>query len=145
MLGRRTTAIAATGAAITILVGTFLPWLRSGARHRSSYDLFAIVERLGFAPGGIVGWAVRLWPALPLLLVLVVVEHWRPTGRFARLLAIVAAVYAAATAGAIVLAPDVGLFGIGPGPWVTLLGALALITVTLASGVTRGSDARGAS
>lgn len=119
--------IASTGA-LVVLVGSFLPWLSSGAVQRSSYDLFGIVDRLGFSPGGVVGWAVRLWPLLPLLLVLTVITHhlrldaaWLPSARSAT--TIVTAAYAGAVALAVRLAPDVGLFSPRIGSWVTLFGA----------------------
>ena len=61
-------AVISSGGALT-LIGTFLPWLRSGARDRASYTIFDLVERLGFAPGGVVALSLRLWPLVPLLLV----------------------------------------------------------------------------
>jgi hypothetical protein len=127
--------IASTGA-IVVLVGTFLPWLASGAAERSSYDLFGIVDRLGFSPDGVVGWALRLWPLLPLLLVVTVVSHhirldasWVPVVRSAA--TALSALYAGSVALAVRLAPEVGLFSPRVGPWVTLAGAalLALSTV----------------
>lgn len=147
-----------------MLVGSFLPWLASGSAERSSYDLFGIVDRLGFSPDGAVGWAVRLWPLLPLLLVVTVVSHhlrleatWLPVVRSAT--TATAAVYAGAVAIAVRLAPDVGLFSARVGSWITLAGA-ALLTLSLVlsaqnRGLTgtgetervrpRGAGARGAS
>lgn len=114
-----------------MLVGSFLPWLASGSAERSSYDLFGIVERLGFSPDGVVGWAVRLWPLLPLLLVITVVSHhlhvdaaWLPVLRSVS--TAVSALYAGAVALAVRLAPDIGLFTPQIGPWVTLAGAALL-------------------
>lgn len=128
--------------AVTVLVGSFLPWLRSGTRDRSSYDLLAIVDRLGFAPGGVVGWAVRLWPALPLLLVVVVIVHWWPAGHGRRTVTLVTAAYSAGTATAILLAPEVALFSVGPGPWLAIVGAVGLVAAAVLS---RGSAAPAAS
>lgn len=132
-----------------MLVGSFLPWLASGSANRSSYDLLGIVDRLGFSPDGVVGWAVRLWPLLPLLLVVTVISHhlrdgaaWLPIVRSGA--AAVSALYAGTVALAVRLAPDIGLFEPRIGPWITLAGAslLALSVVAVSS---RGSDARGAS
>ena len=61
--------VATVGAAVA-LVGTFLPWLRSGTRQRNSYEIFSLVERLGISQSSVVGWGVRLWPLCSLLLVL---------------------------------------------------------------------------
>ncbi|MDJ0767271.1 MAG: hypothetical protein QNJ12_00705 [Ilumatobacter sp.] len=121
-----------TVAGIVTIVGTFLPWVRSGSADRSSYATFDIVDRLGFSPDGPVGWALRLWPLVPLLVVLSVVAVWwsheTPQVMIVRRLLLPgAALYAGGTAFAIRLAPDVGLLRIGVGPTVTLVGALGLI------------------
>ena len=54
--------------AITI-VGTFLPWLRSGDNDRNSFQLLSLLDFLGFAPAGPLGWAVRAWPTILLVCV----------------------------------------------------------------------------
>ena len=60
----------AVGAGV-VLVGSFLPWYRSGRRARSSYDLFAVVERIGALPGPVATVAVSIWVAVPLVVALV--------------------------------------------------------------------------
>lgn len=120
------------GGAALALIGTFLPWLSSGTVRRSSYELFELVERLGFSPDGVVGWALRLWPLAPLLLVLAAVAQGlpRPDRRvqLARLvLALLAIVYVGGTAAAVKLAPEGGLLRLRFGIWVTLLGAATMI------------------
>lgn len=132
------------------LAGSFTPWLRSGDRSRSSYDLLQIVDRLGFSPDGAVGWAVRLWPLLPLLLVLVVVGAWaspahRQVRRAAVVASLVAAGYAIAVATAIAMAPEVGLFAVRSGPWVTIAGALLVLASAVRRPVSRGSAGPAAS
>lgn len=117
------------------MVGTFLPWLRSGARDRASYTIFDLVERLGFAPDGVIAWSLRLWPLVPLLLVVVVTTAWSvATGhlrwRVPVILAAVAATWVGGTSVAVLMAPDIALFRVGVGPTVTLAG-----TVVLAAGV----------
>ena len=127
----------ASSGALVVLTGSFLPWLASGSAERSSYDLFGIVERLGFAPDGAVGWAVRLWPLLPLLLVVTVVSH------HVRLDAAWLPVVRATSTGLSALYAGVGVFSPRIGPWVTLLGALLLGLATVVR--TRGVGARAAS
>ena len=122
-------AVTVTAGAVTALIGTFLPWLRSGARDRSSYAIFDLVERLGFAPDGPVAWSLRLWPLVPLVLVALSVACWavvtRHLGwRVAASITGVGVVWVAGTSMALVLAPDVGLFRIGVGPTVTLVGVV---------------------
>ena len=133
----------------TALVGTFLPWLQSGARDRSSYTIFDLVERLGFAPGGVVAWSLRLWPLVPLVLVAMTTAGWAAaTGhlrwRFAACAVGVGVVWIGGTAVALVLAPDVGLFRIGSGPTVALVGVVVAMAGTLWLNP-RGSAASGAS
>ena len=147
MLDRRW--IASSGA-IVVLAGSFLPWLASGTADRSSYELLGVIDRLGFSPDGVVGWAIRVWPLLPMLLVVTVVSHhvhldarWLGTVRSAS--TALAALYAGSVALAVRLAPDVGLFRPRYGSWITLAGAL-LLTVSIVLTVRpRAADARGAS
>jgi hypothetical protein len=129
--------VVSAGAAITLL-GTFLTWLRSGSADRSSYAVFGLVDRLGFSEGGVVGWALRLWPLVPLLLVVTVVIWWWPSQghvwRVARsVVAAAAAVYAGGVALAVANAPEIGLFERGPGPIVTVLGAVTMLGGTVAA------------
>jgi len=142
-------AVAATGGAVVTVTGTFLPWLRSGTRNRSSYAIFDLVERLGFAPGGVVSWSLRLWPLVPLLLVGVTIGGWCVAAHRVSWPSLVAVtvptiLWVGGTAIAILTAPDVALFRIGSGPTVTLFGVLLL-----AGGVVAlrrpGSAASGAS
>lgn len=121
-----------TAGALSALVGTFLPWVRSGATTRSSYEIFDLVDRLGFTPSGLVGTALRLWPLTPLLLVLAVVATWWATDRRswqrgAAAVTLAAVAYAGGTATAIRFAPDSGLLRIGVGPTVTALGAVVML------------------
>ncbi len=137
-----------TVGATTALLGTFLPWLRSGERDRSSYAIFDLVERLGFTPGGVVAWSLRLWPLVPLVLVIMAVAGWAVATGYLRWQAAAVAVatgvvWVGGTATALVLAPDIGLFRVGVGPVVASVGAV----VAGLGGVwlrPRGSDASGA-
>lgn len=120
-----------TAGAVTTLIGTFLPWLRSGARGRSSYTIFELVDRLGFAPDGVVSASLRMWPLVPLLLVGAVVSVWVPpttvVERWAGTVTIALAVlWVGGTALVVRLAPADGLLRIGPGPIVTIVGVVVL-------------------
>lgn len=124
-------AITTAGAAVT-LVGTFLPWLRSGAVDRSSYEIFDLVERLGFSPNGVVAWTLRLWPLVPLLLVFSAIAHWlRPSGaglrRALAALPLFSAFVVGGIASAILFAPEGGLLRIGVGPWFSACGAVVMV------------------
>jgi len=132
-------ATAAAGAVVA-LVGTFLPWLGSGAVGRSSYDLLDIVERLGFSPDGVVGLALTVWPLAPLLLVLTAIAQWPGwTSPWAAIgatgLSLMSAVYVGGTAVAVLGAPEVGLFRVRSGAWVTVIGAAAMLVGAVVAGV----------
>ena len=75
---RRTTTAqyGVTIGAAAVLVGTFMPWWRSGTRGRTSYQLLGLVDRLEFAPDGPAATAVRWWPIVPFLLVGAVIAAW---------------------------------------------------------------------
>ena len=62
---RSTVVVAGTGIA---LLGTFLPWVRSGERDRSSYDLAEVVRRLGLLSSPAARAAVWCWSAVPVVL-----------------------------------------------------------------------------
>jgi hypothetical protein len=119
--------------AAAVLVGTFLTWLRSGATERSSYDVFDLVDRLGFSERGLVSWALRLWPLLPLLLVVTVIAWWWPSSGTSWLaarvvLTIGTSIYAGGVAVAVKNAPDVAVFSVGRGPIVTIVGAAVMLS-----------------
>lgn len=130
-----------TGGASVVLIGTFLPWFSSGSVARSSYDLFGVIDRLGFSPGGPVGWAVRLWPLVPLLLVATVVVHhvgharsgWHHV-RFVT--AFASGLYAGSVALAVTFAPDLGLARPRFGTLVTIVGVAVLGAAAVRSRLT---------
>lgn len=135
--------------AITVLlggagavVGTFLPWFRSGAIDRSSYELFDIVERLGFAPDGMMGWLLRLWPLVPLLFVIgivlqflsddypgIVVVRW--------IVPFAAATYAGGVAIGLQFAPEAALFSSRYGAAITATGSAVVVTALLGPALSR--------
>ena len=122
LIGR---VIAGIGASATA-VGTFLPWVRSGTRLRSSYEIFSLVERLGFSPSSAVGWGLRLWPVVPFLLVLAATFSWFPRRWITGGSALVAVLYVGGVAAAVESVPSTSLLRIQHGPVVTLAGAIVL-------------------
>lgn len=125
---RRAGAITVALGAAVVILGSSMAWLRTGARRRSSYDVFALVDRLGFAPDGLVGWAVRLWPVVPLLVITAAVLAWQPRQWALLVAAGVAGTYAGGVALAVATADSPSLLQIGAGPTVTAIGA-ALVVV----------------
>ena len=117
--------VATVGAAVA-LVGTFLPWLRSGSRRRNSYDIFSLVERLGISESSVVGWGLRVWPLAPLLLVSAATLQWFPRKWITGLAAAIAAAYVGGVAIAVMTATTSSLVAVEYGPTVTLAGAVLI-------------------
>jgi len=137
----------ATGGALLALVGTFLPWLRSGTRRRNSYEIFSLVERLGISQSSLVGFGVRLWPVVPFLLVLAVTLLWFAPRWPAAAVVAGTVVYAGAVSIAVNGASTHSLVAIEHGPVVTICGlglltagALLVRTCARSRGI-RGPDA----
>jgi hypothetical protein len=103
-----------------------MPWLRTGERRRSSYEVFGIVDRLGFSPSGPIGMAIRLWPLVPLLAVLAAVAAWFAP-RWSLVPAVVAAVYAGGVGLALATADAPSAVGIEGGPTITAAGAVLVV------------------
>jgi hypothetical protein len=117
--GHRPSALVAyTAAGASVVVATFLPWLRSGSTSRSSYDLLGLLSRLDIAPDGPVSTLVRLWPIVPLVVTGAVVLAWWQRWVASLVAALVAIVYAGGVGGTLVLASRRTPISIGPGPWV---------------------------
>jgi hypothetical protein len=118
--------VVATAGAGVAVVGTFLPWLRSGSRRRNSYDIFSLVERLGISESSVVGWGLRVWPLAPLLLVGAATLQWFPRKWLTGASAIVAVVYVGGVAAAVNASPATSLIAVAYGPWVVVAGAVTL-------------------
>ncbi len=124
-------SIVMTAAAGVVLSGVFAPWLRSGATTRSSFDLLDLAERLGFAEDGLFGWAARLWPLVPLLVVGAAVAAWARRCVLSGCLAVGSGMYVGGVAAGVSFAPDAGLIRT---EWGVVLGAVGAVCM-LASGL----------
>jgi hypothetical protein len=124
--------VVATLGGLVALVGTFLPWLRSGTRDRSSYEIFSLVDRLGISQSSVVGWGVRLWPVVPFLLVLAVTLQWFSRKWIGGTAVLVAVVYAGIVSNEVRSASSNSFITIETGPLVTLVGVVILAAGALA-------------
>jgi hypothetical protein len=112
-------AFAVAGVGLCVL-GTTLPWLRSGERARSSYQLAGLAGRLFDGPTDTVA---HVWLVFPLLATAAVAALlWHPA-RFVFVCCAAVAVVAGAFALLVTRVPLPGLVGL----WVTWLGSLAAI------------------
>jgi hypothetical protein len=134
--------VAFTCAAAITLLGTFVPWLRSGTTSRSSYDLLGLLTRLEFAPGGTVATMVRWWPVVPLLITGAVVAAWWQQTWVAVAAAVVSVLYAGGVGTAVVVASrDTGI-DVGPGPWVCAVGSAGLLLAAAWLAIANVTNAR---
>ena len=117
-----------TTAASVALIGAFAPWLRSGETRRSSFELFELVDRLGFAPDGVFAELLRLWPIVPLAVITSVVAAWSAKTRIAGAIGIFSGLYVALVAVGIMQAPRAGLIHTAWGVPVALVGGVLLAT-----------------
>jgi len=134
-----------TLASVATVVGTFLPWLRSGKHDRTSYELLSLLDSLGYTSGGPVGWAVRLWPLVPLICVVAAVTSWRGMWPISSLAGLAGGAYAFGLA--VVVRSGTSTSFIFPrwGATFTLVAALVLLAGALAQagdGMRRFADAR---
>jgi hypothetical protein len=124
-------AVLTAGALITV-VGTFLPWLRSGDSDRNSFQLLSLLDFLGFAPDGPMGWAVRAWPVIVLVCVLAAVTVWQGMWPIASLTGMAGGAYAAGLAWAVRDAATTSLISARYGTSVTIVGGVMLVFASLA-------------
>jgi hypothetical protein len=116
--------VAAAGLAL-VAAGTFLPWLRSGARLRSSYELAGVVDRVLVDGAGPAVTAWNAWPVGAAAVLALVVLGMRRAALFATIpVAALACVYAGAVA---LRAP-----GAQAGATLTATAALATIALAVA-------------
>ena len=139
MIVRRDSAhVVLTIGALVTIIGSLCPWVASGTVDRSSYEVIDLVDRLGFAESGPVGVALRAWPLMPLLVVTGPVAMWWRRRVVGLALSVTGAVYAAAVALTVRLAPSTGLLRIRFGWIVTLAGAVVMLAGTLVALIPAG-------
>lgn len=117
----------ATGALLVgtavVVVGAFLPWVRSGTSSRSSFAMVRSADRLGIVDGGVGLLVLRAWYLVPLIAAAVVVLETIHRRRAAAVVGLaLSAVVAAVAALVLVAAPDPGV-----GPVVAIAGAAMVL------------------
>lgn len=136
---QRAAIVSTTGGLVLLVIGSFMPWARSGTRQRSSYELVRVADRLDLLPGGWQAGAARAWFAVPLVAVLAATAPlWRPplvrrAGSIAAVLVSVFALVLVVIVHRSPLSTDVGATTSAIGATVTLCGAcvMALLTTQL--------------
>src|SRR6266536_3018932 len=107
----------------TAVIGTFLPWVRSGGVRRNSYTSFGVLRRLiGFH--GVPEVLIRGWPLLGAVSAVVVLLALAGLHRPAAVLALATAAWSGAVGGGALAHGPVGGIRVAPiGPAVTVIGA----------------------
>ena len=116
-----------------IVVGTFLPWLRSGTVDRNSYRAGDLLRRIEQLPAAL-GFLLNVWPFLSLAcaaaaaLVLLRIDWAGLT------VAAVCAVVAGTTSGVVLVRGSSGLVrAISTGPLLSLIGSVLVFATVLVS------------
>ena len=115
--------------AVLVLLGSFMPWLRSGERLRTSYELSVSVQRLGLARNGFEQAVVMLWPLVPVVVLAAGLLFWWRPDPFASIVLALASVYVAAVSNlewASGLAAQAGVPITASGAVLTFVGCLPL-------------------
>lgn len=88
-----------------IVAGSFGPWLRSGDRRRTSYELFQVADRLGVLGDGPLRWLPRAWVCVPLFAASALFFHAAGWHRAGALCVSIVAIGTLAIGGAVVATP----------------------------------------
>ncbi len=131
---------------IMVAVGTFLPWLKSGAVLRDSYESISAIRTIGIIRDSPLNLVIDAWTMIVPVITLCVAAYAFGFRRSAATIAAVVAIFCGTVGGgaAVESSGDEASLGIaGTGPTVTLIGGvLALLGVI---GVFIGRRARATS
>ncbi|MCG8920036.1 hypothetical protein L6E12_30120 [Actinokineospora sp. PR83] len=135
----RLPATAAAAGLATLVVGLFLPWFRSGAVLRDSFESVGVIRTLGFLRGTGWAWLPAAWFSLVPVVTLCVAAYALGLRRTSATLCLVVTILSGTVAGGAAVGQGSGdsSLGIaGTGPTTTAVGAV--IAVVGAVGVLVG-------
>lgn len=116
---------------LTVAVGTFLPWVRSGAVLRDSYESIAVIRTIRVLDGSPLTLVVDAWTLLIPVSTLCVVAYAAGLRRSAATISAVIAIISGTIAGAATVVSggeDVRLGISSAGPTTTFVGAVLTLT-----------------
>lgn len=119
---------------VVLVAGTFLPWLRSGAAVRNSYQTVGIGRRLTVLGEGVFNVVTAAWPAVGIAAALCAALYVLGARRSASVATLLLAVVAGTVATlAMVVLPgsESAIRVIAVGPMVTLAGAILAVVGAL--------------
>ncbi len=137
-----TSAVAAGLGLALVVLGSFLPWLKSGRVTRNSYETSGTIRRL-IAPTGPAADLFRLWPLLGLVCAVAVALYLFGLVRTGFTLATIASV-AAGSAAFVALDASATTYAavVDTGPTITIAGTAAVliaVLVRIATALVRGA------
>ncbi|WP_018683572.1 hypothetical protein [Actinokineospora enzanensis] len=123
-------AVTAVGL-LTVAVGTFLPWFRSGAVLRDSYQVVGVITSLGFLRGDVLELLLYAWFGVVPAITLSVVAYAVGMRRVSATLGAITAIITGTVSGGATVESGGGDIALGiatTGPATTLVGSvLALV------------------
>lgn len=126
ILTARILTVGACAGLVCVVVGTFLPWFRSGTVQRNSYETAALVDHFALFDNPVVSVALRCWVGVPLLSAACFGLYVLGISRTAATLTLLSTAVVGTTAGVTVVQDGGadGLIGVLPsGPTTTIVGA----------------------
>jgi hypothetical protein len=137
----------AVGVAV-VVVGAFAPWVRTGRRRRSSFDLVGVADRLGVVPSGVATVLARGWVLVPLLGAVALAALVIGAHRVAAVASVATGVYTLAMVWFVATSPlgtEAGLTTSMVGGMITVIGGLFLGWAVRADRRKAGKDERAGS
>ncbi|WP_139190460.1 hypothetical protein [Actinokineospora iranica] len=122
-------AVAVLGVALTV-AGMFLPWFRSGAVLRDSFQVVGVIKTLGFLEGDVLELLLYAWLGIIPAITLSVVAYALGCCRIAATIGVLSAIITGTVSGGATVERGDGNspLGIaGAGPIVTLIGSALVV------------------
>ncbi len=108
----------------------------------SSPDLRSLVVDLGFSVNGAFDLAVRFWVLIPILMALSMVVGWLNFTLSSSILGILGGLYAGVVSFVVTQAPNINLFSIESGVYLTLVGSAVVLVTSVWGLFRRGPSAQ---
>ena len=119
---------------LTAVTGMFLPWLRSGAVLRDSFEVVGVIQTLGFPRGDALEALLYVWFALIPVITLSIAAYALGARRVAATFALLATIILGTIAGGARVEAGSGTASVGitaTGPTVCLIGAAVALVAAL--------------
>lgn len=116
---------------VLMIIGSLAPWVTTLDVSANSWDLRDLVLALGFDENGAFETAVTLWVIVPIALVASVATAWWGRLVVSAILGAVGALYGGIVAFAVLQAPEIDLFTVEWGVYMTFVAALVVLAAVL--------------